>query len=129
MSRVEVAPGSTEHTLTYCVMLEQLPEGFKEFVIRAAGPAQRRVLFQELKGSVFTWMPSCLWRKSTSIRCLENCFPKLTSGRSDSSWLAVTHTHTHPKFTHTTFAHAYRNAQLPLMCLFSFVFSFIHISD
>ncbi len=57
MSRVEVAPGSTEHTLTYCVMLEQSPEGFKEFVIRAAGPAQRRVLFQELKE---VSLPGCL---------------------------------------------------------------------
>ncbi len=45
----EVAPVSTERTLTHCVMLEQSPEGFKEIIIRAAGPAQRHVLFQKLK--------------------------------------------------------------------------------
>ncbi len=72
---------------------------------------------QELKGSVFTWMPSFPWRKSTSIHCLEKYFPKFTSGRSDGSKLAVAHTH--PKFTHTTFTQAYHNPQLPLMWVFS----------
>lgn len=54
VSRVEVALVSAEHTLPHCVMLERSPEGFKEIIIQAAGPAQRCVLFQELKGSVFT---------------------------------------------------------------------------
>ncbi len=41
-SKEEVAPVSAERTLTNAVMLE----GFKEIVIRAAGPGQRRVMFR-----------------------------------------------------------------------------------
>ncbi len=67
VSRVEVAPFSVERTLTHSVYAGAFARGFQRDRYLNCRTSAEACVVQELKGSVFTLMPSFPSRKSTSI--------------------------------------------------------------